>query len=113
MNPITAVKPAEVELQERIRSLIASHRVVLFMKGSRAFPQCGFSAKAVDLLDECIPEYATVDVLEDPELREAVKAYSDWPTYPQLYVGGQLVGGSDIVAELAESGELPALVSAR
>ena len=92
--------------RERIGSIIASDRVVLFMKGERGFPQCGFSAQVVQILDSLLPEYATVDVLRDPAIREGVKLYSQWPTIPQLYIDGEFQGGCDIVREMYGSGEL-------
>jgi monothiol glutaredoxin len=92
--------------RDRIAGLIASNRVMLFMKGDRRQPQCGFSARVVGMLDEMLPEYETFDVLGDPRVREGIKEYSSWPTIPQLYIGGELVGGCDIVTELYESGEL-------
>lgn len=95
--------------RERIRSLLETHRVVLFMKGTRQQPMCGFSAATVQVLDEVLPDYHTVNVLEDPALREGIKRYGDWPTIPQLYVEGELVGGADIVRQLYASGELHAL----
>jgi monothiol glutaredoxin len=98
-----AVSP---ELSDRIASLIASDRVVLFMKGNRQAPQCGFSAQVVQILDRLLPDYTTVDVLSDPEIRDGIKAYSSWPTIPQLYVAGEFVGGCDIVKELAATGEI-------
>jgi monothiol glutaredoxin len=94
------------ELREKIESLVKSDEIVLFMKGSRSFPQCGFSAKVVSILNTLIPKYTTVNVLSDPEIRQGIKDYSDWPTIPQLYVRGELIGGSDIVSQLFESGEL-------
>jgi monothiol glutaredoxin len=94
------------ELREKIESIVRSDRVVLFMKGTRAEPQCGFSATVVGILDRLLPDYATVDVLADPEIREAVKVYSSWPTIPQLYVEGEFVGGCDIVKELMAAGEI-------
>jgi monothiol glutaredoxin len=94
------------ELSERIESLIRADRVVLFMKGTRRGPQCGFSAQVVQILDRLLPDYATVDVLADPEVREGIKVFSSWPTIPQLYVGGEFVGGCDIVKEMMASGEL-------
>nr|WP_219906897.1 Grx4 family monothiol glutaredoxin [Enhygromyxa salina] len=90
----------------KIRDLVASDRVVLFMKGTRRSPQCGFSASVIELLDGWIDDYETVDVLADPEIREGVKVFSDWPTIPQLYVDGEFVGGADILRELEGSGEL-------
>ncbi len=94
----------------RIQSLLDSSRVVLFMKGVPQAPQCGFSAKAVATLDDIGVEFAHVDVLSDPEIREGIKAYGDWPTIPQLYVGGELLGGSDIIVQMAGSGELQRLL---
>jgi monothiol glutaredoxin len=94
------------DTRRRIDGLIASDRVVLFMKGDRERPQCGFSATVVQILDEIVPDYATVDVLADPGLREGIKVYSSWPTIPQLYVGGEFIGGCDIVRELYGTGEL-------
>lgn len=93
-------------LKQRIEALVRSDRVVLFMKGSRRFPQCGFSGAVVQILDEVLPSYTTVNVLEDPEIREGIKAYASWPTIPQLYIDGEFVGGADIVREMRESGEL-------
>lgn len=95
-------------LRSRIQTLLESNRVVLFMKGEPRAPQCGFSAKAVGALSAVGIEFAHVDVLSDPEIREGIKQYGDWPTIPQLYIGGELVGGSDIVIQMAESGELHA-----
>ena len=95
-------------LRARIESLLAANPVVLFMKGSPDAPQCGFSAKAVAALAATGADYAHVDVLADPEIREGIKAYGDWPTIPQLYIGGELVGGSDIILQMAASGELHA-----
>ena len=94
------------ETRSRIESLLQSNRVVLFMKGSPNAPRCGFSAAASGILNEMLPGYATVDVLEDPEIREGIKAYGNWPTIPQLYVNGELVGGSDIIQSMYNSGEL-------
>jgi monothiol glutaredoxin len=94
------------ELRQKIESMIASDAVVLFMKGSRSFPQCGFSAAVVQILDSMVPNYTTVNVLADPAIRDGIKAFSDWPTIPQLYVKGEFVGGSDIVRQMHASGEL-------
>jgi monothiol glutaredoxin len=93
-------------VSERIESLIRADRVVLFMKGNRQRPQCGFSAQVVQILDALVPNYSTVDVLADPEIRDGIKQFSSWPTIPQLYVGGEFVGGCDIVKELVASGEI-------
>lgn len=95
-------------LRARIESLLRSHRVVLFMKGMPEAPQCGFSARAVSALEAVGAEYAHVNVLADPEIREGIKAYGDWPTIPQLYIDGELVGGSDIIVQMLNSGELHA-----
>lgn len=96
----------------RIEALLASHRVVLFMKGSRQAPQCGFSAAATERLNALLDDYATVDVLADEEIRAGIKAFGNWPTIPQLYVDGELVGGADIVQSMFDSGELHRLLGA-
>ncbi|HEY9130331.1 MAG TPA: Grx4 family monothiol glutaredoxin [Dyella sp.] len=96
----------------RIETLLKDHRVVLFMKGTRQQPMCGFSAAATNTLNELLPDYHTVNVLEDPEIREGIKAYGDWPTIPQLYVEGELVGGADIIRQMYGSGELHQLFGA-
>ena len=90
----------------RIAELVTTNNVVLFMKGTPLFPQCGFSSKAIAILDHLGVEYASIDVLQDSEVRQGIKAYSDWPTIPQLYVKGEFVGGSDIMMEMYEAGEL-------
>jgi monothiol glutaredoxin len=95
----------------RIDEIVKSNNVVLFMKGSPLFPQCGFSSKAIAILDHLNVDYASVDVLQDMEIRQGIKAYSDWPTIPQLYVKGEFLGGSDIMMEMYEAGELEALVA--
>ena len=95
-----------METQERIRKVIEENSVMLFMKGSPDFPQCGFSGRVVQILEACGAEFGSADVLMDPELREGIKAYSNWPTIPQLYIQGELIGGSDIVMEMHENGEL-------
>jgi monothiol glutaredoxin len=94
------------QTKAKLEDLIRSDDVVLFMKGSRHFPQCGFSATVVQILDKLVPKYATVNVLADPSVREGIKEYSQWPTIPQLYVKGELVGGCDIVREMFASGDL-------
>ena len=96
--------------QARIADIVSSHDVVLFMKGTPLFPQCGFSSKAVAILDHLGVAYDSVDVLQDMEIRSGIKAYSDWPTIPQLYVKGEFVGGSDIMMEMFEAGELEQLM---
>lgn len=100
------------DVKERIDALVKSNDVVLFMKGSTLFPQCGFSSRAVAILDHLGVPFETVDVLQDQEIRNGIKDYSDWPTIPQLYVKGEFVGGSDIMMEMFESGELQQLVKA-
>src|SRR6476620_2694421 len=100
------------ETRQRIDGLVKANDIVLFMKGTALFPQCGFSSRAVAILDHLGAPFETVDVLQDPELRAGIKDYSDWPTVPQLYVKGEFVGGSDIMMEMFESGELQALVRA-
>ncbi|MCW5581645.1 MAG: Grx4 family monothiol glutaredoxin [Luteimonas sp.] len=95
-------------LRARIDALLQAHRAVLFMKGVPAAPQCGFSAKAVSALESIGADYGHVNVLADPEIREGIKAYGDWPTIPQLYIDGELVGGSDIIGQMVNSGELHA-----
>jgi monothiol glutaredoxin len=95
---------------ERIRDAINSDKIVIFMKGNRSFPQCGFSAATVEVFEELGAPYSTVDVLADQEVRDAVKTYSNWPTIPQVYINGKFIGGCDIVRELYESGELGTLV---
>jgi monothiol glutaredoxin len=98
--------------KERINEIVRGDDVVLFMKGTELFPQCGFSSRAVAILEHLNVPFKTVDVLQDPDVRQGVKEYSDWPTIPQLYVKGEFVGGSDIMMEMFENGELQQLVSA-
>ena len=95
-----------VDVKERIQSQLADNPVILYMKGTPAFPQCGFSGRAVQILQHCGVPFAHVNIFEDPELRDALKSYSNWPTYPQLYIKGELVGGCDIMIELLQQGEL-------
>jgi monothiol glutaredoxin len=90
----------------RIGELVEGHEVLLFMKGNRQAPQCGFSARVIQILDAYLPDYMTLDVLSEPEIREGIKIFSSWPTVPQLYVRGEFVGGCDIITEMADSGEL-------
>lgn len=100
-----------MNVQERIRQQVTSHPLVLYMKGSPQFPQCGFSAAAVQILKLCgVSELYTVDVLQDPEIRQGIKEYANWPTIPQLYVNGEFIGGADILREMYESGELQKLL---
>ena len=100
------------DLRDRIERTLHSHRVVLFMKGDPQSPRCGFSAKAVGILDALVPGYASVDVLADAEIREGIKEYGQWPTIPQLYVDGELIGGSDIIEQMLNSGELHQVLGA-
>ena len=95
------------ELRERLQGLVSQAPVVLFMKGTKHFPQCGFSATVVEVLKRAgVAQFETVNILADPEVRQGMKDFSAWPTFPQLYVGGELVGGCDIVRDMYESGEL-------
>ncbi len=121
MNPFNVMQTADNEiatadaakpLKERIEALLASEKVVLFMKGNSDFPQCGFSANTVGILRQVGVPFKTFNILNDPEIRQGLKEYSNWPTYPQLYVKGQLVGGNDIVTEMFKSGELATILKA-
>jgi monothiol glutaredoxin len=98
------------DVVEKIQSTINSNKIVLFMKGNRSFPQCGFSAATVEIFEQLGAPFETVDVLQDMEIREGIKLYSNWPTIPQVYINGKFVGGCDIVRELYESGELEPMV---
>lgn len=98
------------ELIDRIKSIIASDKIVLFMKGNANFPQCGFSANSVAILKHLQKPFSTFDILQDMDVRQGLKEYSNWPTFPQLYVNGQLVGGNDIITEMFEDGELQELL---
>ena len=100
------------DARSKIDDIVKAKDVVLFMKGTALFPQCGFSSRAIAILDRLEANYETVDVLQDPEIRNGIKEYSDWPTIPQLYVKGEFVGGSDIMMEMFESGELQELLKA-
>ena len=101
-----------MNVQEKIHAQVSANAVVLFMKGTPQFPQCGFSGATVQMLQACgVRDFAAVDVLADPDIRAGIKAYANWPTIPQLYVNGELVGGADIVRELYELGELQPLVN--
>ena len=99
------------DANERILGIVNEHDVVLFMKGTPLFPQCGFSNRAVSILDHCGIAFESVDVLQDMEIRQGIKAFSEWPTIPQLYVKGEFVGGSDIMGEMFEAGELQELLT--
>ena len=98
------------DVRDRIEEVVRNNDIVLFMKGTPLFPQCGFSSRAIAILDHLGVKYATVDVLQDPEIRAGIKDYSDWPTVPQLYLKGEFLGGSDIMMEMFQAGELQALV---
>ncbi|MCB9666464.1 MAG: Grx4 family monothiol glutaredoxin [Alphaproteobacteria bacterium] len=100
------------DVRQRIDELVKTNRVVLFMKGTADFPQCGFSMRAVQIVKALGVPFTTVNVLEDWDIREGIKAYSDWPTIPQLYIDGDFVGGSDIAMQMYESGDLHKLVGA-
>lgn len=96
--------------QEKIKQQIADHPILLFMKGNPEMPQCGFSARAVHMLKSCKAPFASIDVLQDEEIRQGIKVYSNWPTIPQLYIKGEFIGGCDIMAEMLASGELQELI---
>ena len=98
--------------QERIQKTVSENDVVIYMKGNADFPQCGFSGRAIQILNACGAEFTAVDVLADPEIREGVKQFSDWPTIPQLYIKGEFIGGSDIMTEMYQSGELKTALEA-
>ena len=102
------INPSEVsgDLKERIEAVINSDKVVLFMKGNEQFPQCGFSANTVAILKHIGTKFSTFDILQDMDIRQGLKEYSNWPTFPQLYLKGKLVGGNDIITEMYESGDL-------
>ena len=98
--------------KQRIQEIVDGDRVVLFMKGSKHFPQCGFSATVVEVLKRVGTEFNSVNVLEDPEIRQGIKEFANWPTIPQLYVGGKFIGGCDIIREMYENGELGEVLGA-
>lgn len=98
------------DVTKKIESQIANNKVILYMKGSRDMPQCGFSARVVNILNSYGVDYEAVDVLSDPEIRQGIKDYSNWPTIPQLYINGQFVGGCDICVEMDQNGELGGLI---
>ncbi len=102
-----------MEVIERIKHQIESNSVLLYMKGTPDFPQCGFSGRAVQILEQCGVEFAYFNVFEDLEIRENLKIYSNWPTFPQLFINGELVGGSDIMLQLFQSGDLQKLLRAK
>lgn len=100
-----------MDVQEQIKETVSNNSVVLYMKGSPKFPQCGFSNLATQILDACEAEYTAVDVLQNQDVREGIKSFANWPTIPQLYVKGEFVGGSDIMRAMYESGELQTLLA--
>ena len=112
-NPKGITMSLSEPLRKQISELVSQNRVVLFMKGTRSMPQCGFSAQVVKMLDALLPSYETVDALRSPEIRDGIKAFSEWPTIPQLYVDGQFIGGCDIVREMHASGELQKLIGVK
>ena len=99
------------DIQDTIRETVEKNRVVLFMKGTKNFPQCGFSSRAVEILKKCGAEFKDVNVLADPAIRQGIKDFSAWPTVPQVYIGGKFVGGSDILMEMFQNGELQKLLN--
>jgi monothiol glutaredoxin len=101
----------DASVVDRIKQQLSGSKVLLYMKGTPDFPQCGFSAAAVQALSAAGAQFDTVNIFEDPELREALKQYSNWPTYPQLYIKGELIGGADIIREMHQSGELQKAIS--
>ena len=102
------------DTQQRIDQIVKGHKVVLFMKGTAQFPMCGFSGRAVQVLKACgVDELTTVNVLEDEEIRQGIKEYANWPTIPQLYVNGEFVGGSDIMMEMYQAGELQQVLTSK
>ncbi len=101
-----------MDVNERIKEQLDANKIMLYMKGSPQFPMCGFSGRAIQILTACGAEFGHVNVLEDDEIREGIKTFSDWPTIPQLYIGGEFIGGSDIMMEMFESGEMKQAVDA-
>jgi monothiol glutaredoxin len=101
-----------MSINARIEQLLQGHKVLLFMKGTPDFPQCGFSGQAVQILGACATEFDHFNIFEDSDIREGLKSYSNWPTYPQLYINGELIGGCDIMIDLYKKGELVTLLTA-
>lgn len=101
-----------MDAQEKIKAQLDENEVMLYMKGSATFPQCGFSGKAVEILKACDAKFGTVDVLSNPDIRDGIKQFSNWPTIPQLYIKGEFVGGSDIMLEMYQKGELQEMIKA-
>jgi monothiol glutaredoxin len=98
------------EVQTQIKELVSNNKILVFMKGSKLMPQCGFSNNTVQILNSLGAPYETVDVLQDPEIRQGIKEYSNWPTIPQVYINGEFVGGSDVLIELYQQGELQQMI---
>jgi len=107
---ISNFKGEAVDTLEKIKKQVAENNILLYMKGTREMPQCGFSARAVQCINACGVDFASVDVLANPDIRQVLPQYADWPTFPQLYVRGELIGGSDIIVEMYEQGELQRLL---
>lgn len=99
-----------MSIQEKIKQQIAENNIILYMKGNAELPMCGFSARAVNILKSCGATFTTIDVLQDEAIRQAIKIYSNWPTIPQLYINGEFIGGSDIMSEMYENGELQEVI---
>uniref|UniRef100_A0A7S2V131 Glutaredoxin domain-containing protein n=1 Tax=Fibrocapsa japonica TaxID=94617 RepID=A0A7S2V131_9STRA len=108
-----SMESESVGAQDRIKDMVSKNSIMLFMKGTRIFPQCGFSNTAVQILRACDVEFETFDVLEDPDIRQGIKDFSQWPTIPQLYVNGEFIGGCDIMTELYQNGEIKEIVGAK
>lgn len=108
ISTTTEFRPSQAsgELKERIEKVIGSDKIVLFMKGNSDFPQCGFSANTTAILKHLGKSFTTFDILQDPEIRQGLKEFSNWPTFPQLFVNGKMIGGNDIITEMYENGEL-------
>lgn len=100
-----------MSIEDTIKEQVSSNKVMLYMKGTPQFPQCGFSGRAVQILQECGTEFGSADVLADPDIRQGIKDFSNWPTVPQLYVNGQFIGGCDIMVEMFENGELQKVIN--
>jgi monothiol glutaredoxin len=99
-----------MSIQEKIKQQIAENNIILYMKGNSELPMCGFSARAINILKSCGVNFTTIDVLQDDNIRQGIKVYSNWPTIPQLYINGEFIGGSDIMNEMYESGELQEVI---
>ena len=99
-----------MDVIERIKDQLGSHTIVLYIKGTPDFPQCGFSSQVVQIMKSCGAQFMYINIFEDPEVREALKEYSNWPTYPQLYIKGELIGGCDIIVDLYDKGELQGML---